>query len=131
MFDEYTFELSEEEFEKVLQGKKDIELAVNDAKRKNLAVGNQITFQKVLKEDSENAGGEQESTEPTSIKATIENLMFFASIEEATQMLGKERCGFKPNSTFDKASDTFLSKENYELIEKNGIVAIVFKVFED
>lgn len=130
MVDEYTFELSDEQFEKVLQGKKDIELAVNDAKRKNLAVGNQITFQKVLKEDNENAGVDQESDEQTSVKATIENLMYFAGIEEATQMLGKERCGFKPNSTFDKATDTFLSKEKYELIEKNGIVAIVFKLLE-
>ncbi len=122
MEDIYTFEVQNDEFNRILQGKKDIQVVINDAKRKTLAVGNKITFKRAINE------GESVENEILSVDATIENLMYFNSIEEATQMLGKERCGFKPSSTFDKATDLFLSKESFEDIEKKGIVAIVFKM---
>ena len=127
MEDIYTFEIASEEFDRILSGKKDIQLAINDSKRKSLAVGNLITFKRKLEEK---AVAEENSNAVNEVSATIDNLMYFVSFEEATQMLGKERCGFKPSSTLDKATDLFLSNESFELIEKNGIVAIVFKIKE-
>lgn len=127
MEDIYTFRLQKEEFDRILQGKKDIQLAINDSKRKSLAVGNQISFKPI---EDETVSAEEDSEEEKEISATIEQLMYFDSFEEAAQMLGKERCGFKQSSTFDKATDLFLSKESFEQIEKNGIVAIVFKMIE-
>ena len=118
MEDIYTFTVDAETFEKVVQGKKDIQLTINSPKRKVYAVGNRISFIKALEE------GE---TEKQVQNADIESLLYFGNIMEAVETLGKERCGFKPNSTFDKASDTFLADESVESMEKYGLVALVFK----
>lgn len=116
MKDIFTIELDEELFEKVKSGKKTVQLEINDNKHKVMAVGNQLTF--VCKK-------EEESKE---IKAVIENLLYFNTIKEAVETLGKEPCGFKPSATYEKASDVFLTGESYENIEKYGIIAIVFKI---
>lgn len=118
MKDIYTIELSEYEFEKLVSEKKTIHLEINDTKHKVLVVGNQLTF--VLKsEDSE---------EIKEVKAIVENLLYFSTITEAVETLGKEACGFRPSATYEKASDVFLTGESYETIEKYGIVAIIFKI---
>ena len=121
MEDIYKFELSVEEFEKVVSGKKTIQLVINDPKHKSFAVGNQITFVKAIAE-GENA--EEQEVQ----KAEIENLLYFANVTEAVGTLGKEKCGFKPSATFEKASDIFLSNENFETIEKYGLMAVIFKL---
>ena len=115
MQDIYKFELSAEDYEKVLSGKKTIQLVINDPKRKSYAVGNQITFVKVKEEGEE---------EQLSQKAEIENLLYFSDVTEAVGTVGKEKCGFKPSATIEKASDIFLSNENFELIEKFGIIEV-------
>ena len=118
MEDIYTISVDEESFDKILSGKKTIQLEVNNKKHKVFAVGNQISF--ALKTE-----------EKTKVqKAIIENLLYFNNITEAVETLGKEQCGFKPSATFEKASDVFLSGEDYEDIEKFGIVAIIFKLAE-
>lgn len=119
MQDIYKFELSAEDFEKVVTGKKTIQLVINDPKHKTFAVGNQLTFVKVLEE------GE---TEQLVQKAEIENLLYFSDVTEAVGTLGKEKCGFKPSATIEKASDIFLSNEDFEPIEKYGIMAVMFKL---
>ena len=116
MEDVFTIDVSEEAFEKILNGTKTIQLDINDRKRKNFAVGNIISFRYKTEEEAK----EQ--------KAVIENLLYFNNITEAVETLGKEKCGFKPSATFEKASDAFLSGESYEDIEKFGIVAIIFKL---
>lgn len=118
MKDIYTIELDAETFEKVVSGKKNVQLVINSNKYKVLAVGNQLTF---IKKDEEN---------PSQVKAVIENLLYFGTEKEAVETLGKEPCGYKSSATYDKASDTFLIGESYESIEKFGIVAIVFKIVE-
>ena len=123
MKDIYTFEVDSDTFERVLAGKKTIQLVVNDNKHKVYDVGNQLTFVRVLAEGAEQAEGmvmEQ--------KVEIENLLYFTDVKEAVETLGKEKCGFKPSATFEKASDIFLSNENFETIEKYGILAAVFKL---
>ena len=118
MIDIFTIYLDEDDFEKVVAGKKTVHLEINDKNHKILTVGNQLTF--VYKTDEL----KQEQ------KAVIENLLYFGDIKEAIETMGKEACGFRPSFTFEKASDIFMNGEEYENIEKNGIVAIVFKIVE-
>lgn len=118
MKDIYTIELDADTFDKVVTGKKTVQLAINNSKYKVLAIGNQLTF---IKKDVEN---------PSQVKAVIENLLYFGTEKEAVETLGKEPCGYKPSATYDKASDTFLVGETYESIEKFGIIAIIFKIVQ-
>lgn len=121
MEDIYKFTLDNETFERVLSGKKTVQLVVNDSKHKDYAVGNLITFVR------EPAEGLDENAVMT-VNATIENLMYFADIKEAVETLGKESCGFKHSATIEKASDIFLSTESFEATQKNGLVALMFKI---
>lgn len=116
MNDIYSFKLSNDEFEKVSSGTKQVQLFVNDNKHKSLAVGNVISF---VTEQNE---------EKKTIEAVIESILYFPSIVDAVEGLGKEKCGYKNSQTFEKASDMFLSNESYEVVEKYGIGAILFKV---
>ena len=118
MEDIYTFIVDEEVFGKVVDGKKNVHLRINSPKHKVYAIGNRITFVKAMQE------GE---TEKQVQNAEIENLLYFGNILEAVETLGKERCGFKPGASFDKASDTFLAGESVENMEKYGLVALLFK----
>lgn len=121
MEDIYKFTLDNDTFERVLSGKKTVQLVVNDSKHKSYAVGNVITFER------ESTEGLDENAVKT-VDATIENLLYFADIKEAVETLGKESCGFKHSATIEKASDIFLSTESFEATQKNGLVAIMFKV---
>ncbi len=118
MKDIYTIELSEDAFEKVINGKKTVHLEINDKHHKVLAVGNQLTF--VCETE----------TEKKEQKVVIDNLLYFGDVKEAIETIGKETCGFKASFTYEKASDIFMSGEEYEDIEKFGIVAMVFKIVE-
>ena len=60
--------------------------------------------------------------------AVIDNLFYFNDIKEALEILGREKCGYSANSTSEKAVDKFLSHEDYECVEKNGLVAILFSI---
>ncbi len=121
MEDIYSFVVDAETFGKVVDGKKNVHLRINSPKHKVYAVGNRITFIKTQEE------GE---TEKQVQNAEIESLLYFGDIMESVETLGKERCGFKPGATFDKASDTFLAGESVESMEKYGIVALVFKLVD-
>ncbi len=130
MEDIYKFELDNDMFEKLLSGKKTAQLVINEPKRKVYAVGNQITFVRKVEEDDGEQQAEAEEKQVQTKNAKIENLLYFADVTEAVETLGKETCGFKHSATIEKASDIFLATGSYEAIEKNGIVALVFKVIE-
>jgi len=117
MEDIYSFLIKEDDFDKIIKGLKQVHLYINDNKHKTLNNGNEISF--VVDGD-----------ESKKIDAVIENILYFPTITEAIESFGKEKCGFKNSQTFDKASDIFLSNESYELIEKYGIGAILFKIKE-
>ena len=123
MEDIYKFVVDSETFEKILNGKKTVQIAINTPKRKSYAIGNKLTF---VKDGATDALSENAKVE--TVDASIESLLYFADIREAVETLGKEKCGFKPSQTFEKASDIFLSKETYESMQKNGLVAILFKL---
>ena len=122
MEDIYKFVVDDETFEKILSGKKTVQIVINTPKRKSYATGNKLTF---VSEVNQENGAE---AQPKSVEVIIDNLLYFADIREAVETLGKEKCGFKPSQSFEKASDIFLSKETYESVQKNGLVAIVFKL---
>lgn len=121
--DVYLFKLNGEEFDRILSGKKSIQLAIANPKRKVIAVGNQIEFRKIGED-----GQVDQNLMP--IKAHVDNLMFFGDLKEAIETLGKEKCGYSSSATFDKASDKFLSKEKYEEIQKYGIMALIFSILK-
>ncbi len=113
MEDIYCFKLGEDEFERVKAGTKTAQLFISDAKHKALAVGNVINFV---------CEGENQAK----IDAVIESILYFPSVTDAVEAIGKEKCGFKASQTFEKASDLFLSNESYEPVEKYGIGAVLF-----
>ena len=110
MVDIYTFEIHSLEFDRILSGKKNIQLVINDQKHKDYAVGNQITFKRNLEtltdEQKELLEKEKLCVE---LKATVSNLLYFNDFVEAINTLGKENCGFRPSVAIEKTSDLFLS----------------------
>ena len=129
MVDIYTFELHSLEFDRIISGKKTVQLLLNEPKLKDYSVGNQITFKRNIEtltdEQSEvYAKGEL----VVEIKATVSNLLYFNDFVEAVNTLGKENCGFKASATIEKTSDLFLAEGSYENVEKYGIVAVIFEI---
>lgn len=116
MEDIYKFAISEEEFEKILTEKKQAHIFINSNKYKSFAEGNLITF----------VSGEDEDKRV--VEVVIDSIFHFPTVTEAIESIGKEKCGFKNSQTFDKASDIFLSNESYELVEKYGVGAILFRL---
>lgn len=128
MVDIYSFEIHSLEFDRILSGKKTVQLMVNEPKRKDYAVGNQITFKRnmeTISEDDEKLLKKGKLV--VEIQATVSNLLFFNDFIEAINTLGKESCGFKPSVAIEKTSDLFLAEGSYEQVEKYGIVALVFE----
>ena len=128
MVDIYSFEIHSLEFDRILSGKKTVQLMVNEPKRKDYAVGNQITFKRnmeTISEDDEKLLKKGKLV--VEIQATVSNLLYFNDFIEAINTLGKESCGFKPSVAIEKTSDLFLAEGSYEQVEKYGIVAIVFE----
>ncbi|MBQ8452074.1 MAG: hypothetical protein IJ538_04810 [Clostridia bacterium] len=129
MEDIYEFTLENDEFEKLLNGTKTVHLAINDPKRRVYNAGTQIKF---VRDSSDLTEEQKVLIEENKLKmlqsAEIENLYYFDDVKEAVEILGKEACGFKQSATFDKVSDLFLAGESAESMEKNGIVAISFKL---
>ena len=122
MEDIYKFYVDAETYDRIVAGKKTIHLVINAPKCKTYAAGNQITFEKKPEADSDL------NISPATVKAEIDNLYYFTDIREAVETLGKEKCGFKQSQTFEKGEDKFLSTEKYEKVEKNGLLAISFKL---
>lgn len=131
MVDIYTFEIHSLEFDRILSGKKNTQLVINDPKHKDYAVGNQITFKRNLETltDEQKELLEKEKL-VVELQATVSNLLYFNDFIEAINTLGKESCGFRPSVTIEKTSDLFLSAESFEAVEKHGIMAIVFEPVE-
>lgn len=128
MVDIYTFEIHSLEFDRILSGKKNVQLVINDPKHKDYAVGNQLTFKRNLETISEDDKKLLEKEKlVVELKATVTNLLYFNDFIEAINTVGKERCGFKASVTIEKTSDLFLSAESYESVEKYGIMAVVFE----
>jgi len=59
-----------------------------------------------------------------SFKAKIVSMLFFQSIGELVDMIGKQKCAFKPSDDKSKIEDYFSKLYGAEKIERYGFVAI-------
>ena len=96
-------------FNKVKSGEKDIEIRVNDEKRKKIKIGDMIIFEHI------------ESHEE--IKVQVVNLYKFDSFKELFSHFDNKRLGLNKDDTY-KIMDNFYSKEE----EKEGALAIQIKL---
>lgn len=96
-------------FNKVKSKEKDIEIRVNDKKRKKIKIGDTIIFEHFLTKEE--------------IKVQVVNLYKFDSFKELFSNFDNKRLGLKENDTY-KIMENFYSKEE----EKQGALAIQIKV---
>lgn len=111
---EMVVHLHPEVFDIVLNKDKDVEIRLNDEKRRKLHVGDTLVFLK-RPDDKE------------SIKATITNLVYFNSFLEVADYYEMKRIYLDNTSSEDYIN---LMKRFYsdEEVEKYGVVAIEFKL---
>ena len=104
--------LHPEVFNIVLDGNKDVEIRVNDEKRRKLNIGDTLIFL--------NRSNEQEQ-----IKATITNLVYFNSFLDVTNYYDMKRIYLEGTT---KEEYINLMKQFYsdEEVSKYGVVAIEF-----
>jgi len=106
--------LHPEVFDIVLQGKKNVEVRVNDEKRRKIKVGDKITFLK-RPDDIEN------------IDAIVENLSYYKNFKDLVKDYTIEELYSKG---YSKEEFLYLLKRFYsdDEIDKYGTVAIKFKI---
>lgn len=109
-----TIHLDEDIFENVKHGTKNIEVRVNDEKRRRLKVGDKITF--LLRPD-----------DAESIDAVVEDLIYYKTFEDLVEDYTEEELY---SSEYTKEKFLTLLKRFYsdEEIEKYGTVAIRFRI---
>lgn len=107
-----TIHLDDDIFAIVKNGNKNVEVRVNDEKRRKLKIGDEITF---LKGPNEN-----EQT-----KAIVTNLEYYTNFEELVKHYTIEQLYLKEytKEDFVKLLEIFYSKEEQE---EFGVVAITF-----
>ena len=115
MEDIYQMRLGKKFFDLVRDGKKTIELRVNDAKRKKYKVGNVVSF--VCLDNPEEV-----------ISTQITAMYYFDSIKDAVITLGKQKLGFSETMTIDKIEDEYMQFYSNEEIQKLGLVALVLSL---
>ncbi len=95
-------------FNKILSGKKTIELRLFDEKRQKISIGDNIRFH---------------STENNNIiVATVKALHIFKTFEELYMALPPQKCGYEDTNTADPCD--MLEYYTAEQIEKYGVVGI-------
>ncbi len=114
MEDIFTMRLDKEYFDLISSGKKTYEIRLNDAKRREIQVGNYITF--ISRED-----------ENKTCDCVVEQLLYFDSFVELFSSIRKEDCGFKNSLTADQIEDIFLKFYTAKELDEYGIVAIKIK----
>ncbi len=98
-------------FNKILNGKKTIELRLFDEKRQKISIGDSIRFH---------------STENNNIiVATVKALHIFKTFEELYKTLPLDKCGYEDTNT--AKPDDMLEYYTAEQIEKYGVVGIEIK----
>ena len=109
-----TIHLDEDIFENVKHGTKNVEVRVNDEKRRRLKVGDKITFL-------------MRPNDVESLDAVIEDLIYYKSFEDLVKDYTEEELY---SSEYTKEKFLTLLKRFYtdEEIEKYGTVAIKFRI---
>lgn len=106
--------LHPEVFDIVLSKDKDVEIRVNDEKRRKLNIGDTLVFLKRPDDKEE-------------IKAIITNLVYFNSFLEVTNYYDMKRI-YLEDTTKDEYINLMKNFYSDEEVEKYGVVAIEFKI---
>ena len=106
--------LHPEVFDIVLNKDKDVEIRVNDEKRRKLNVGDTLVFL--------NRGNEEEQ-----IRATITNLVYFNNFLEVTEAYDMKRI-YLEETTKEEYINLMKQFYNDEEVKEYGVVAIEFKL---
>ena len=106
--------LHPEVFDIVMNGVKDVEIRVNDEKRRQLKVGDTLLFVK-RPDDLE------------SVRAVVKNLVYFSSFEEVMDAYEMKRI-YLENTTREEYLQLMKKFYSDEEVKKNGVVAIEFQL---
>ncbi|MBQ9019021.1 MAG: ASCH domain-containing protein [Bacilli bacterium] len=109
---EMIFHLDSDIFDIVSSGSKDVEIRLNDEKRRKLNIGDTLVFLK-RPDDIE------------SIKATITNLVYFNNFLEVVNYYDMKRI-YLDNTSSEDYINLMKRFYNDEEVEKYGVVAIEF-----
>ena len=112
MEDIYEVKVSEKIYDKILSGKCTYYIFVNDRKRLSYKEGNILTLK----------------NENNTLKVEIVNMLYFTTVKELLDMVGKEKCGFTSSQNVDIIEDYYYNNYNAADIDKFGLVAVQFKV---
>ena len=106
--------LHPEVFDIVLNKDKDVEIRVNDEKRRKLNIGDTLVFL-------------NRSNEEEQIKATITNLVYFNNFLEVADYYDMKRI-YLEDTTKEEYINLMKKFYSDEEVEKYGVVAIEFKL---
>lgn len=121
MEDIYKLEIDFKVFERIMQGSCKYIALVNNKARQAYKVGNKIDLFTVI--SSEN---DEQKTE--TVNAEIVNLLYFPTVKDLVDMIGKENIGYTKSATKDKIEDAMTLNFTNEDIEKYGLVAVYFEL---
>lgn len=108
----HSMNLCPEPFKMIKSGEKTIELRLNDEKRQQVSVGDEIIFNNLNSEEK--------------IKAVVMRIHRFQNFTELYNALPLDKCGYKVNEKADPSDmDIYYSKEQQALY---GVVGIEIKL---
>lgn len=119
MEDIYELIIDDKLFQKFLNRKFAYLISVNDKDKQLYKQDNLLT----LKSDNQ--------SEKKVIKAKVSSLLFFTTLKELVEMVGKDKCGFRETTSVDAIEDIFRDRFNAKDIEKYGFVAIGVELLKD
>ena len=112
MEDIYEVLVCDKLFERIILGKCLYYIFLNDKNRLQYKNGNILTFK--CGEDKQ--------------KVTIVDMLYFSSIKELLDMVGKDKCGYTASQNLDKIEDIYYTHYKAQDIEKYGLVAVKFEL---
>ncbi len=112
MKDIYEIEVNEETLARIESGKCNYVVVLNDKAHSTYKTGNLLSIvfdEKIL-------------------KVSIGDILYFETVKELVQMIGKERIGFTKTLTTDRIEDEIAKTIKPESIGKFGVMAVEIKM---
>ena len=116
MNDIYTIELSQELFDRFINDKNKYLVVINFPKRSVYKTGNILT---VVKKEN---GVELEKKQ-----VVIKGFLYFETLKELVEMVGKKQLGYSAGVTTDKIEDIYNRFNKNVDIQKHGLMAIEYE----
>lgn len=112
MKDLFEIEINEDTYKRILDGKCNFLVLLDDHKKKPYVEGNILTL---IFEDNK-------------LEVVVKTVLSFLTVKEMIEMVGKENCGFAKNMTIDRIEDKIALSIKPESIEKFGLEAVGFEI---